>query len=1707
MANNEQAIIHTFTDGMSMDSGTMYKDNKSVVDALNFTILPNEENTGFQASNKRGNRFSFTFPGCNLNNQIDISFNPLDSDCNEVEKWTYYFNINIGSIVIPIKIEYRKGLNYSNYRKEIESQIKDFFDLPGNANDELELDIKIFSRNSSLSIMYYGCDQGFNLSNSLLGQSIQGANYKSVFEFIKRNENVSNFFHILGWGSYEGNLYIITNNEASKYFQIWKVDYDLYNNSTVVKSSNDCGFLNPETPEGRQLTYRDHLIYNGSLTSIGINSKDNLFTKEFPIYNEIEFTREDDCFLRMTFTDNNNSIIHLNIEDPNIMAYDANSFRMNPRIEPSVPYLHQVNNYGGNLKVGSYQAFVTYRDRLGNDIVVQTLSALTPVYSYDGIDNFCKISGSEINTDSTMSLTYKIAGLDPRYDKIGFGIIKYELENVPIAHLITEIDINGQYSVEYTYTGFEEIEVYPLERLRYGSNPIDIAKTIETSKGAMLYGNVKSGSVYEIDWSEFDVRAYRWRNKNGVIDSYPIQYNGAITISTLNWNTIGVKEDVVNPYNDHSGRNFDSNAIINQTTINKYYDDYQYKYKSDGITIGGEGPWIEYDFVFDETEEDILSPANNQNLLIADLGNIFDTEDGLDETDIQFNSVGALNATDSELDYPSGTSVNQPFIAVPKGKTADFVTPPLNTTLIDYHGINCCGNKKVKPIYKNQKDSLYVTHRRGFQNGEVYRFGIVAHSGSRNSPTQWIADIKIPDIGDFQNINSLSDVHEYNNSLSLASNIDQRLLKHKIIGIKFNIKNFALLNDFLNKNEIDYFSIVYVERKDSDYTNLGNGFANPLENAYDADLDIQVAINRSLFTGATTPKSTTDGTNLTDYFRDWFTIDIPYLHFSSDSKSTGSDYISIDGEYRHAFYSQIHRAIASYADNDKFSSNDKRDSKISYLNSAAARVYYWEQQHQFPYSYASIHNPILRRYCRYKVNKNVKVPYGDNGTNIYRGGDFSGYAFFNTAIVSKRTNESGTGSRHWFASICNQTNIVNGNSSGVFNYNGTNWRVYLYGVYGAWATKDGDCLGEIEQFAALNRYMVSYRRYLSSQYNGPFYKNRAGQCYQSANCIIKVCRNPISATLPDYSKSSSISFSGDTYVGLYTYTKFEPNIGPDITYYSKNKDKNSFTANASYAATAPFNFHLRHGKYFINEDLSKPTTWETPEEFKYNTAYSQKNNFIAYCTSLEDFENCQEHSPFRIYYSDTKLSGESIDSYKTVRPLNYVDLNPSYGEIMDIISFNDKIYCFQRSAVSMVELRPVSALQDTNNRTINIGTGEGIITQYITTESGTNHKWSVIKSGVALYYFDVNNRKIMRITGNGIEPLSDVLGWSSFMKHNIQGLLRADNLLFGPTVHFFADKVRDTVYFTFINKKEGDEYNCIYEKEGDETTPVDYPNVYNYTLSYLEKYQKGECFNSFTPYMYTGVSGLMLSIEPETQQLENSSDSVFIHNIGRYGQFYEFSFNPAEWLTRKIFPWYIRLISNTSIMTTKIFDNLSFDMEVQEVVSHNRYINYGNTGTVQDVHNMDSSDTSEVFPVDYHQLPQEYDEPFDTSLNPNDEHGRVIQCHLRFFNSFQATTLQPLVYNHSENPRADLNETRMLYDRRERTWRVRIPRDIHNTSNLQNPNPIPIRYKPRMSDKWLGIELMFDNNKYLYKQIKDFKHLDQKIVLYYIKVDFRVSHF
>lgn len=1720
----EQSIIHTFTDGLSMDHGTMYKDNKSYVDALNVTILPNEENTGFQATNKRGNRFSFTFPGCNLNNQIDISFNPLESDCSEIQKWTYWFDIVIGLIRIPIKIDYRKGLNYSNYKQDIEEQVESFFNIPGNENNEIESNIKIFNRSSGLVIMYYGCVSGLFIDSNADAAASEGVNYKNPLQYIKRNENVSNFFHILGWEEFENKLYIITNNEASNYFQIWKIDYDLYNNSAVVKADNDCGFLNPENLSERQLTYKDHLVYNGTLTYQGDSSRINKLDQEHPIYNEIRFTREDDCFLRMVFTDNNNSVLHLNVDDPNIMAYEANNFRMNPRIEPAFPYLKSAQNYGGNLKAGSYQAFITYRDRLGNDIVVQTFSTLTPVYKYDSSDSFSKITGSEIDTDTTVSLTYAISGLDNRYDKIGFGIIKYELENVPLAYMITELDINGQHTIEYTYTGFEEAEVYPLERLRYGSNPIDVAKTIESSKGNMIYANTKSGSVYNIDWSEFDVRAYRWRNKNGIIESYPIEYNGTVLVDTLNWSTIDPKADVVNPYNDHSGRNFDLSIPVTQATIETYHDDYQYKFKSDGVTLGGEGQWIDYEFVFEETQEDLIKaiPDNLDDSILHNNGDEWNTY-GLVATTIRDGSrAGSHYGTNSSI---ANESYNQQLLEeIVKSDANSLINPPVNDASIDNQHTNCCSVSNIVPKYKNQKDSLYVTHRKGFQAGEVYRFGLVAHSGSRNSATQWIGDIKIPDVGDIANINStiasISDVNISYDILSQDGSTPKHtsaILSHTIIGIKFSIKNFQNLQPFIDSNEIDYFSIVYVERKDNDFSILGSGFANPLENSYDSDTEIQWAVNRSMFTGSTTPRLLDD----TDYFRNWFTIDIPYLHFSSDSKSSGYDFISVDGEYRHRFLGALEYSMSSYSYNQQFDNNleSLKRNGIVWEYSGVGRTYYWEQRHQYPFTYSSIYDPAIRSKTRYHINKNSKQFYGSSISGIDRGGGFE-YPFRNVGL-NQISTDSGNSSRHRFASIGGLTNLISGNNFvGQFPYNSSIWNVLLYGDNGATHNPDGDCLGERNSFATLNRAVVSYRRYLSKQYNGPFYINRTLQCYQSANAFIKPCRNVLNRVGYDYTKASSVSFSGDTFVGLYTYTKFEPNTGVDNTGYNtidtdvvvppgNRKDVfPSYLLNVSYAATAPFNFHLRHGKFFTNKDLSKNESYLKPDEYKYNTAYSQKNNIIAYCTNPDGFEKCQEHNPFRIYYSDTKLTGESVDSHKLVRPLNYLDLNGSYGQIQKIISFNDKLYCFQERGVCMVELRPVSALQDTSNRTINIGTGDGIISQYITTESGTMHKWSVTKSGIAIYYFDVINRKIMQVSGNGINPLSDTIGWSSFIKHNIQGLLREDNLLFGPTVHFFADKVRDTVYFTFINRREGDTYDCIYENDkpndGPVDTPEDYSNVYNYTLSYLEKYQKGECFNSFTPYMYARVNGLMLSIDPKTQQDNDSSDSVFIHNIGRYGQFYEYSFEKDEWLEANIYPAYWRLISNNSISTTKTFDNVEIGMEVQEVISNNRYVNYGNTGEVKDIHDMDGINVSTFLPVNYDTLESEYAESFN---NQNDKlNGKTIQCHIRYYNDYMSTHLQPLVYNHSENPKYNRVACVMNYDKRERTWRLRIPRDLHIPGQTLPPNGIPIRYKPRMRGKWLGIEFMFDNNKYLYDNTIDFKHLDQKIVIYYIKVQFRISN-
>ena len=427
--------------------------------------------------------------------------------------------------------------------------------------------------------------------------------------------------------------------------QIWKLTYDIDYVSTLT------------------------LIYNGMID----------FTTIHPIAPTATLGRyENEDIQRIYWTEFFNPLRSLNVADVNAMAIDPSLLDLRPGVSMDIPLLQQIST-GGVLKVGCYNIAYRLKNTNGSTTNFSPLSnnifIVTPDEALSTLGtNWISYNGSPQGTTSDKKITLKINTIDTDFDRIEcFVVIRETLTGTPLVFSFLDEPITSN-SFTFDYTGLEDtIEITYNDFVDVGT-AFTHCKTIATKDNRLFAGNVKLLNT-DID---FDARAYRFDSSPGAPASFDIIENGTTnTYNVNNWEDIDVESDAISP----------------SQTLNRF--------KSDGTTIGGEGPNISYEFgtvaiKADETVDTLVagppstSPFRhtNQNFNISE--------------------VSLLNVLESD------NSTIQKY--------------PLNSI-----------NEDIKFAYYN---GLF----KGYQHEEIYRFGITFFD-NQGVPmfTKWIGDIKFPE--------------------------------------------------------------------------------------------------------------------------------------------------------------------------------------------------------------------------------------------------------------------------------------------------------------------------------------------------------------------------------------------------------------------------------------------------------------------------------------------------------------------------------------------------------------------------------------------------------------------------------------------------------------------------------------------------------------------------------------------------------------------------------------------------------------------------------------------------------------------------------------------------------------------------------------------------------------------------------------------------
>lgn len=237
------------------------------------------------------------------------------------------------------------------------------------------------------------------------------------------------------------------------------------------------------------------------------------------------------------------------------------------------------------------------------------------------------------------------------------------------------------------------------------------------------------------------------------------------------------------------------------------------------------------------------------------------------------------------------------------------------------------------------------------------------------------------------------------------------------------------------------------------------------------------------------------------------------------------------------------------------------------------------------------------------------------------------------------------------------------------------------------------------------------------------------------------------------------------YLLVETKINLKYTVNPTWSYYDDGLtgDYYSDSTENSLLATAGYDYNAMQEIKGVYNLWSGDAVYYTQDYdlYTYNSVYSQMDKSKVFFSEPLDF-TVNNTVDTRIYRTNKKINGENSDTWTKFLVNNQLDVDTSYGALTKLLTFNDKLFFVQNSAVGVISVAEREVVTTNSGSATTIGTG-GVMERYdyISTVSGSSSIDSIVSSTKTIYYIDDNNKKLCRI-GNGVEYLSDLKGLKSY---------------------------------------------------------------------------------------------------------------------------------------------------------------------------------------------------------------------------------------------------------------------------------------------------------------------------------------------------------
>lgn len=371
-------------------------------------------------------------------------------------------------------------------------------------------------------------------------------------------------------------------------------------------------------------------------------------------------------------------------------------------------------------------------------------------------------------------------------------------------------------------------------------------------------------------------------------------------------------------------------------------------------------------------------------------------------------------------------------------------------------------------------------------------------------------------------------------------------------------------------------------------------------------------------------------------------------------------------------------------------------------------------------------------------------------------------------------------------------------------------------------------------------------------------------------------------------------FTGDTYTQIYE-------IEGMYKAYDFNDDKSSLQSMQTIhyiPMESTINQYFDYGMNYRNTNNAnlqaeageiKGVASQDRPVHQYNLIYSDNgtSNDLYSPQSTTYLENTYSQ---RIYYSQLKTNGELLNSWNIFKPVDYIDVNPIYGELTDLFTTQDTLYFWQTKAFGKLSVNERSLVKDENSNLIQLGQGTVLQrSDYLSTKFGMRAQ-DMCKVNVDndIYWFDYGNKCIAAykaISGTYGSTKMSVLDFTENcnVKTLMQININSDTQV--PTITY--DTINDELLFHPIKN------NAILSEE--------------MTLAF-------NCKLGIAQSMYDVLNGQLATVY---NNLTNQTDAISIRsNFASYTRWCNDVETPTTDDTARL-----NFVVNPNASVTKVFDN------------------------------------------------------------------------------------------------------------------------------------------------------------------------------------------